>query len=113
MDSQAQREAAPQCIEAARQTAMAELDEVAEWLDAPCCATVKLDGTNVGIDGQGQIVGRNYVVPPEERFYQKVDVHALLNDPGAGAGGEVKESRSFALPQQSQVGPRLSLWTAS
>ena len=87
VDSQAQREAAPQCIEAARQTAMAELDEVAEWLDAPCCATVKLDGTNVGIDGQGLIVGRNYVVPPEERFYQKVDVHALLNDPGAGAGG--------------------------
>jgi hypothetical protein len=68
----------PQGIEAARQTAMAELDVAADWLNAPCCATVKLDGTNVGIDGRGLLVGRNYVVPPEER-YQKVDVHALLS----------------------------------
>ena len=76
----------PQSIEAARQTAMAELDAVADWLDAPCFATVKLDGTNVGIDGGAcrqyyapLLVGRNYVVPPEQ-LYQKVDVHKLLSE---------------------------------
>lgn len=65
--------------EAARQKAMAELDSVGDWLDAPCSATVKLDGTNLGIDQQGLVVGRNYVVPRQE-LYQKVDVHALLSD---------------------------------
>ena len=79
-------------IEAARQTAMAELDSVGDWLDAPCSATVKLDGTNLGVgvywEGiqgiwEGIVVGRNYVVPRQE-LYQKVDVHALLNDPGNG-----------------------------
>ena len=62
---------------------MAELDSVGDWLDAPCSATVKLDGTNLGIDREGLVVGRNYVVPRQE-LYQKVDVHALLNDPGSG-----------------------------
>ena len=76
-------EHSPQYIEAARQTAMAELDSVGDWLDAPCSATVKLDGTNLGIDREGLVVGRNYVVPRQE-LYQKVDVHALLNDPGSG-----------------------------
>jgi len=42
-------EHSPQYIEAARQTAMAELDSVGDWLDAPCSATVKLDGTNLGV----------------------------------------------------------------
>lgn len=48
------------------------------WLDAPCVATVKLDGTNVGVDNEGLIVGRNTVVPAGQP-YQKVDVQSLLS----------------------------------
>ncbi len=29
------------------------------WLEAPGVATVKLDGTNVGVDGAGLLMGRN------------------------------------------------------
>lgn len=47
------------------------------WLDAPCVATVKLDGTNVGVDDAGLIVGRNTIVAQGET-YQKVEVWSLL-----------------------------------
>jgi hypothetical protein len=47
------------------------------WLDAPCVATVKLDGTNVGVDNAGLMVGRNVVIEPGQN-YQKVDVWTQL-----------------------------------
>lgn len=64
-----------------------ELDELAargvarieHWLEAPCYATVKLDGTNVGVDETGLMVGRNKVIEPGAT-YHKVDVTRLLSD---------------------------------
>jgi len=53
------------------------LKHLDEWLQAPCVATVKLDGTNVGIDNRGVVVGRNQVVEPGES-YAKVDVWTLF-----------------------------------
>jgi len=53
---------------------LAQLDA---WLNAPCAATVKIDGTNVGVDNTGLLVGRNTVVEPGAN-YQKVDVWTLL-----------------------------------
>lgn len=53
------------------------LTQLQTWLDAPCVATVKLDGTNVGVDNTGLIVGRNTVVAPGDT-YQKVKIWALL-----------------------------------
>jgi len=47
------------------------------WLDAACVATVKLDGTNVGVCDDGLVVGRNTVVAPGET-YQKTNIWALL-----------------------------------
>lgn len=47
------------------------------WLDAACVATVKLDGTNVGVCDNGLVVGRNTVVAPGET-YQKTNIWALL-----------------------------------
>jgi len=47
------------------------------WLDAPCVATVKLDGTNVGVDNGGLVVGRNTIVAPGDT-YQKTNIWALL-----------------------------------
>lgn len=47
------------------------------WLDAPCVATVKLDGTNVGVDDAGLVVGRNTVVAPGDS-YQKCNIWKLL-----------------------------------
>jgi hypothetical protein len=60
------------------------LAQLKAWLDAPCVATVKLDGTNVGVDNEGLIVGRNTVVPAGQA-YQKVDVQSLLSDVPAQA----------------------------
>jgi len=54
------------------------LARIQHWLDAPCVATIKLDGTNVGIDETGLVVGRNTVIAPGEN-YQKTDVFALLD----------------------------------
>lgn len=51
---------------------------IQSWLDAPCVATIKLDGTNVGVDDAGLVVGRNTVIAPGEK-YQKTDVFALLD----------------------------------
>mmetsp|Transcript_172495 Transcript_172495/g.419565 ORF Transcript_172495/g.419565 Transcript_172495/m.419565 type:complete len:421 (-) Transcript_172495:170-1432(-) len=55
------------------------LAQLEVWLNAPCVATVKLDGTNVGVDNAGLVVGRNVAVKPGEN-YQKVDVWTLLKD---------------------------------
>eukprot|EP00927_Polykrikos_kofoidii_P038871 TRINITY_DN33312_c0_g1_i1.p1 TRINITY_DN33312_c0_g1~~TRINITY_DN33312_c0_g1_i1.p1 ORF type:complete len:439 (+),score=93.20 TRINITY_DN33312_c0_g1_i1:63-1319(+) len=54
------------------------LERLQSWLSAPCAATVKLDGTNVGVDNSGLIVGRNMVVE-QDTTYQKVDVWSLLD----------------------------------
>jgi len=53
------------------------LGRLSSWLDAPCVATVKLDGTNVGMDANGLLVGRNVVIQPGAT-YQKVDVWKLF-----------------------------------
>eukprot|EP00933_Yihiella_yeosuensis_P024700 TRINITY_DN19144_c0_g1_i1.p1 TRINITY_DN19144_c0_g1~~TRINITY_DN19144_c0_g1_i1.p1 ORF type:complete len:434 (+),score=122.22 TRINITY_DN19144_c0_g1_i1:78-1379(+) len=53
------------------------LRRVEAWLDSPCVATVKLDGTNVGIDDSGLLVGRNLTIEPGQT-YQKVDVWKLF-----------------------------------
>jgi len=54
------------------------LSRLESWLSAPCVATVKLDGTNVGVDDAGLVVGRNTTITPGET-YQKVDVWSLLD----------------------------------
>lgn len=54
------------------------LQKVSAWLGSPCVATVKLDGTNLGVDCAGLVVGRNCIVEPGER-YQTVDVFGLLD----------------------------------
>jgi len=53
------------------------LKQLRTWLQAPCVATVKLDGTNVGVSDDGLVVGRNTVVGPGET-YQKTNIWALL-----------------------------------
>lgn len=53
------------------------LKQLQTWLQAPCVATVKLDGTNVGVSDDGLVVGRNTVVGPGET-YQKTNIWALL-----------------------------------
>lgn len=35
------------------------LETLQKWMDSPVCVTVKLDGTNVGMDSEGLLVGRN------------------------------------------------------
>jgi len=62
--------------------AQASLRRVEQWLGAPCAATIKLDGTNVGIDELGMVVGRNTVITPGES-YQKVNVWSLLEGTSA------------------------------
>jgi hypothetical protein len=57
--------------------AQRDLAKLQSWLDAPCVATVKLDGTNLGVDDSGVMVGRNTEVTRGET-YQKVDVWSLL-----------------------------------
>eukprot|EP00928_Gymnodinium_smaydae_P016884 TRINITY_DN1639_c0_g1_i2.p1 TRINITY_DN1639_c0_g1~~TRINITY_DN1639_c0_g1_i2.p1 ORF type:complete len:420 (-),score=110.19 TRINITY_DN1639_c0_g1_i2:155-1414(-) len=59
--------------------ATAGLSRLERWLNSPCVATVKLDGTNVGVDNTGLIVGRNQVVAPGAS-YQRVDVWTLLKE---------------------------------
>lgn len=78
--------------------ATAGLARLARWLDAPCTATVKLDGSNCGVDDSGLIVGRNTVVP-EGESYQKVPVHELLR-PHAQAAAQLRKAL-----QQSLVTP--------
>lgn len=53
------------------------LAKLQAWLDAPCVATVKLDGTNVGVDNTGLMAGRNVVIEAGQN-YQKVDVWTQL-----------------------------------
>jgi len=37
-------------------------------MDSPCYVTVKLDGTNVGIDNKGLVVGRNTVIKEGQSY---------------------------------------------
>lgn len=71
------------------------LDRIRRWLDAPCAATMKLDGTNVGIDNTGVVVGRNFVVEPGAS-YHKVDVWTLLKDYPDKADGLMGELQRAA-----------------
>jgi hypothetical protein len=51
---------------------------VETWLQSPCFATVKIDGTNVGVDNEGRLVGRNFEIE-RGASYQKVDVWDVLD----------------------------------
>lgn len=74
------------------------------WLESACVATVKLDGTNVGVCDSGLVVGRNAVVEPGQT-YQKTDIWALLEgypnkaakvrDALAGAAGNESVARTM------------------
>lgn len=55
------------------------------WLDAPCVAIMKFDGTNFGISDDGSAVGRNKVLVPGKR-YQRVDIEPLLERYTQSAG---------------------------
>lgn len=57
--------------------AQSGIDTLVAWLDSPCVATAKLDGTNLGVDDEGAIWGRNHEVPRGDS-YCKVDVWKLL-----------------------------------
>jgi len=59
--------------------AQSGMDALVAWLDSPCVATAKLDGTNVGVDDAGTIWGRNHEVPRGDS-YCKVDVWKLLSE---------------------------------
>lgn len=54
------------------------LKYVETWLQSPCFTTVKIDGTNVGVDNEGRLVGRNFVIE-RGASYQKIDVWDLLD----------------------------------
>jgi len=54
------------------------LKYVETWLQSPCFATVKIDGTNVGVDNEGRLVGRNLEIE-RGASYQKVDVWDVLD----------------------------------
>ena len=49
------------------------------WMDSPCIVTVKLDGSNAGVDNKGEVVGRSTVIE-RGKSYQNIDIHALLED---------------------------------
>jgi len=38
------------------------------YIDSPCYVTVKLDGTNVGIDNKGLVVGRNTTIKEGQSY---------------------------------------------
>merc|ERR1711881_684447 len=58
--------------------AMLGLKYVETWLQSPCFASVKIDGTNVGVDNEGRLVGRNLEIE-RGASYQKVDVWDVLD----------------------------------
>jgi hypothetical protein len=45
----------------------------------PVGKTYKYDGTNLGKDQDGQLYGRNKMVDPDAKFYQKTSTDALKN----------------------------------
>eukprot|EP00747_Dinoflagellata_sp_TGD_P065087 gnl/TRDRNA2_/TRDRNA2_154201_c0_seq2.p1 gnl/TRDRNA2_/TRDRNA2_154201_c0~~gnl/TRDRNA2_/TRDRNA2_154201_c0_seq2.p1 ORF type:complete len:363 (+),score=42.26 gnl/TRDRNA2_/TRDRNA2_154201_c0_seq2:105-1193(+) len=61
--------------------ALVGLTTLKRWLDAPCAATVKIDGTNLGVDNTGVVVGRYFVVEPGT-CYHGIDVWKLLQGYG-------------------------------
>jgi hypothetical protein len=54
------------------------LKYVETWLQSPCFATVKIDGTNVGVDNERRLVGRNFEIE-RGALYQKIDVWDVLD----------------------------------
>mmetsp|Transcript_30357 Transcript_30357/g.66460 ORF Transcript_30357/g.66460 Transcript_30357/m.66460 type:complete len:416 (+) Transcript_30357:65-1312(+) len=63
--------------EALHDKAARGLQRLESWLSAPCAATVKINGSNVGIDNRGLMVGRNLVIEQGDS-YQRVDVRTVL-----------------------------------
>eukprot|EP00656_Telonema_subtile_P016315 TRINITY_DN18608_c0_g1_i2.p1 TRINITY_DN18608_c0_g1~~TRINITY_DN18608_c0_g1_i2.p1 ORF type:complete len:243 (-),score=74.85 TRINITY_DN18608_c0_g1_i2:862-1590(-) len=55
------------------------LQRVSNWIESPCYATVKLDGSNCGVDNAGMFVGRTTVVAPGQT-YQKLDIRSMLGE---------------------------------
>lgn len=60
------------------------LDDLVDWLQTPVEATVKWDGTNVGVGCCGTVFGRRKVIRATNEPYQKTSLeHALSADVGA------------------------------
>jgi hypothetical protein len=58
----------PDAIEAMLATRKKFKDQLSGFIDSPCTVTVKLDGTNVGIDNKGLVVGRNTPIKEGETY---------------------------------------------
>jgi hypothetical protein len=65
------------------------------WLDAQCVVTVKLDGSNAGVDNMGFFYGRNTIIAAGTT-YQKINVHSLLKD-HVGKAEELRKTLQHAL----------------
>ena len=63
-----------------------KIEHLMRIIESPCYATIKLDGTNVGGDNAGLVVGRNTVIKAGES-YQKCPIHDLTK----GYGERVEE----------------------
>lgn len=53
-----------------------------DLIEAPVYATIKLDGTNVGMDNTGLLFGRNTAIPAGQS-YMKTPIHELTKGYGA------------------------------
>jgi ATP-dependent RNA circularization protein (DNA/RNA ligase family) len=45
--------------------------------ETPVTLSEKYDGTNVGVCEEGKLYGRNKLIPPTEKAYQKVDLQQV------------------------------------
>jgi len=81
------------------------ISRVEGWLQSPCFATVKIDGTNVGVDNEGRLVGRNMEIEPGAS-YQKVDIWSLL----AGFGGKAQSLQDKLQEETSQALAQVMLY---
>ena len=48
-----------------------------ELIKMPIHVMEKFDGTNVGIDNDGNIYGRNYMIDVKEKYYQRIDLKSV------------------------------------
>ena len=64
------------CFDAFKEAGIDASEGLKSWIESPVSATIKLDGTNVGIDNEGMMVGRNMIIDKDN--YQKCNVKELL-----------------------------------
>lgn len=63
----------------------------AHLFERPCEASHKFDGTNVGKDQDGKLYGRNKMINPNAKSYQKTSLDALKNIEVAPVKKEIEE----------------------